>query len=99
MTDRSVFVALPLDGVIIVFFLSRLWGICIVNVSIVSGFSPPFVWAAFMLFFLGSLFSMDGDFAPMVELARLRKKHGFLLVIDDVSIESLFSRGIWEISK
>lgn len=30
-----------------------------------------------------SLFSMDGDFAPMVELADLRKKHGFLLVIDD----------------
>ncbi|XP_047330659.1 8-amino-7-oxononanoate synthase [Impatiens glandulifera] len=30
-----------------------------------------------------SLFSMDGDFAPMVELANLRKKHGFLLVIDD----------------
>jgi 8-amino-7-oxononanoate synthase len=28
---------------------------------------------------------MDGDFAPMVELADLRKKHGFLLVIDDVS--------------
>ncbi|XP_054812697.1 8-amino-7-oxononanoate synthase isoform X2 [Prosopis cineraria] len=30
-----------------------------------------------------SLFSMDGDYAPMVELAKLRKKHGFLLVIDD----------------
>ncbi|KAK4780913.1 hypothetical protein SAY87_017019 [Trapa incisa] len=30
-----------------------------------------------------SLFSMDGDFAPMHELARLRKKHGYLLVIDD----------------
>ncbi|XXG75821.1 hypothetical protein AAC387_Pa08g0311 [Persea americana] len=30
-----------------------------------------------------SLFSMDGDFAPMVELAKLRKKHSFLLVIDD----------------
>ncbi|KAK8489533.1 hypothetical protein V6N11_066321 [Hibiscus sabdariffa] len=30
-----------------------------------------------------SLFSMDGDFAPMVELARLRRKHGFLLVLDD----------------
>ncbi|KAL9231502.1 hypothetical protein vseg_006725 [Gypsophila vaccaria] len=30
-----------------------------------------------------SLFSMDGDFAPMVELSKLRKKHGFLLVIDD----------------
>jgi len=54
-------------------------------------FFPLFVWATFMLFCLGSLFSMDGDFAPMVELARLRKKHGFLLVIDDVSLESLFS--------
>ncbi|XVF08489.1 hypothetical protein REPUB_Repub07fG0007500 [Reevesia pubescens] len=30
-----------------------------------------------------SLFSMDGDFAPMVELVELRKKHNFLLVIDD----------------
>ncbi|CAN8298039.1 unnamed protein product [Cochlearia groenlandica] len=30
-----------------------------------------------------SLFSMDGDFAPMKELAQLRKNHGFLLVIDD----------------
>ncbi|KAH7853602.1 hypothetical protein Vadar_004607 [Vaccinium darrowii] len=30
-----------------------------------------------------SLFSMDGDFAPMSELAKLRKSHGFLLVIDD----------------
>ncbi|KAF4385378.1 hypothetical protein G4B88_005710 [Cannabis sativa] len=32
-----------------------------------------------------SLFSMDGDFAPMTELVKLRKKHRFLLVIDDVS--------------
>lgn len=30
-----------------------------------------------------SLFSMDGDFAPIVELVALRKKHDFLLVIDD----------------
>lgn len=29
---------------------------------------------------------MDGDFAPMIELAKLRKKYGFLLVIDDVSL-------------
>jgi hypothetical protein len=28
---------------------------------------------------------MDGDFAPMVELVKLRKKHQFLLVVDDVS--------------
>ncbi|PQM38963.1 hypothetical protein Pyn_38554 [Prunus yedoensis var. nudiflora] len=27
---------------------------------------------------------MDGDFAPMIELVKLRKAHGFLLVIDDV---------------
>ncbi|XP_078442656.1 biotin F [Wolffia australiana] len=30
-----------------------------------------------------SLFSMDGDFAPMNQLVRLRKKHNFLLAIDD----------------
>ncbi|KAK9034656.1 hypothetical protein V6N11_050813 [Hibiscus sabdariffa] len=30
-----------------------------------------------------SLFSMDGDMAPMVELAQLRKKHGFFWVVDD----------------
>ncbi|KAE8703468.1 hypothetical protein F3Y22_tig00110469pilonHSYRG00152 [Hibiscus syriacus] len=30
-----------------------------------------------------SLFSMDGDIAPMGELAQLRKKHGFLWVLDD----------------
>ncbi|OAE21452.1 hypothetical protein AXG93_3506s1260 [Marchantia polymorpha subsp. ruderalis] len=30
-----------------------------------------------------SLFSMDGDFAPMTELASLRRKYNFLLVVDD----------------
>lgn len=46
---------------------------------------------------------MDGDFAPMVELAKLRRKYGFLLVLDDVSQcyiqESVMSlcctHGIW----
>jgi hypothetical protein len=28
---------------------------------------------------------MDGDLAPMVELVKLRKKHHFLLIVDDVS--------------
>lgn len=30
-----------------------------------------------------SLFSMDGDFAPFPELIKLRRKYGYLLVIDD----------------
>ncbi|KAM0970957.1 hypothetical protein ACFX15_018366 [Malus domestica] len=30
-----------------------------------------------------SLFSMDGDFAPITELVKLRREHDFLLVIDD----------------
>jgi 8-amino-7-oxononanoate synthase len=30
-----------------------------------------------------SLFSMDGDFADLKGLARLRRKHGFLLLVDD----------------
>lgn len=29
---------------------------------------------------------MDGDFAPFPELIKLRRKYGYLLVIDDVSI-------------
>ncbi|XP_050282513.1 8-amino-7-oxononanoate synthase-like [Quercus robur] len=29
------------------------------------------------------LFSMDGDFAPMVEIAKLCKKHKFLFIVDD----------------
>ncbi|OEL18946.1 8-amino-7-oxononanoate synthase [Dichanthelium oligosanthes] len=33
--------------------------------------------------FMFFLFSMDGDFAPFPELVKLRRKYGFLLVIDD----------------
>ncbi|CAL2257402.1 unnamed protein product [Prunus armeniaca] len=33
---------------------------------------------------------MDGDFAPMAEVVKLRNEHGFLLVIDDVGPLELF---------
>jgi hypothetical protein len=32
---------------------------------------------------------MDGDFAPLSELAALRIKYGFLLVVDEVRTELL----------
>lgn len=46
---------------------------------------------------------MDGDFAPMVELVKLRRKYGFLLVLDDVSFLSnvqdfTFQVIIWSLS-
>lgn len=38
---------------------------------------------------------MDGDFAPMIELVKLRKQHDFLLVIDDVSALELLGTKIY----
>lgn len=59
-----------------------------INVGWLSAFFVPSVNT---LIIICSLFSMEGDFAPMVELAELRKKHSFLLVIDDVSMASRFN--------
>ncbi|CAL9028579.1 unnamed protein product [Prunus brigantina] len=39
-----------------------------------------------------SVFSMDGDVAPMVELVKLRKEHDFLLVIDDAHGTLIFGK-------
>jgi hypothetical protein len=40
---------------------------------------------------------MDGDFAPLKELAALRKRHGFLLIIDEVHdlFGLIHSKCIW----
>lgn len=32
---------------------------------------------------------MDGDFAPIADLVNLRKKHNFLLAVDDVSMDDI----------
>jgi len=39
-----------------------------------------------------SLFSMDGDYVPVMELVRLRKKHGFLLVLDEAHATLVFGK-------
>jgi len=37
---------------------------------------------------------MDGDVAPMEELARLRQKHGFLLVVDEAHATLLYGETV-----
>jgi hypothetical protein len=37
---------------------------------------------------------MDGDVAPMEELARLRQKHGFLLVVDEAHATLLYGEKV-----